>query len=68
MKGVMMSKFTVYTRTAIPGGIIGMALSYAVNKSLVWAALHGFCGWIYVLYWLFSYTEISEWINQWVVY
>ena len=58
----------LYSRTAIPGGIIGIAMSYAINKSLIWAFLHGCCGWIYVLYWLFSYTDFRAWVLQWVVY
>ena len=52
----------------IPGTIIAFMLSYAVNKSILWAILHLCCGWFYVIYWLFSYTDISAWINSWVIY
>jgi uncharacterized membrane protein YjjB (DUF3815 family) len=47
---------------------VAFMMSYAVNKSILWAIVHSFCSGWYVAYWLFSYTEISEWINQWVVY
>lgn len=52
----------------VPGSIVAIALSYAINKSIFFALLHMFCGWIYVLYWLFTYTDINAWINSWVVY
>ncbi len=53
---------------AIPGCVVAVALSYAINKSIFFAILHMFCGWVYVLYWLFTYTDITNWINSWVVY
>ena len=32
------------------GSAIAVAISWSVNKSIVWAAIHGFFGWFYVLY------------------
>ena len=29
-------------------------LSYAVNKSLLWAIIHGICNWFYLFYYIFS--------------
>lgn len=29
-------------------------LSYAVNKSILWAIIHGVCSWFYLFYYLFS--------------
>lgn len=55
----------IYTRI-IPFGFIAFSMSYALNKSIIWALLHAFCGGWYVLYWLFSYTNYSEYINSWV--
>lgn len=49
------------------GGIVAVILSYAINESFWWALLHAFCGWFYVMYWLLSYTDILEWIRQFVV-
>ena len=32
------------------GGALAMILSYSINKPILWAALHGLCSWIYVVY------------------
>lgn len=53
---------------AIPGCVVAMALSYAINKSILWGVLHMFLGWGYVLYWLFTYTNFDAWVNSWVGY
>ena len=29
---------------------LAVAISWSVNKSILWAMLHGFLGWFYVLY------------------
>lgn len=55
-------------KSAIPGGFIALMLSYAINKSIFFAIMHMFLGWIYVAYWLFTYTDVSAWINSWVVH
>ena len=41
--------------SAASGGIgfgcaLAMAISFSVNKSILWAILHGVCSWIYVAY------------------
>lgn len=43
--------------SAASGGIglgtaIAVALSWSVNKSILWAALHGSFSWFYVLYYV----------------
>ena len=55
-------------KSAIPGGAIAMMMSYALNQSIFFAIVHMLLGWMYVIYWLFTYTEIREWIMQWAVY
>lgn len=36
------------------------AMSWSVHHSILWAFLHGVCGWLYVLaYWL-------GWADQWM--
>jgi len=45
-----------YNRSSAGGGIgigavIAIILSWTANHSIVWAALHGICGWLYVIYW-----------------
>lgn len=36
------------------GKIVAVAMSLSRNGSLGWAVVHFFCGWFYVLYWLFT--------------
>ena len=33
------------------GSILAAILSWTVNHSILWAILHFFCGWFYVIYW-----------------
>ena len=32
------------------GTAIAVAISWSVNKSIVWAIVHGVLGWLYVIY------------------
>ena len=32
------------------GTALAMVLSYSLNKSILWAILHGVCSWFYVIY------------------
>jgi len=32
------------------GSAIAVAISWSINKSILWAILHGFCSWFYVIY------------------
>jgi len=32
------------------GSAIAVAISWSLNKSIIWAILHGFFGWFYVIY------------------
>lgn len=36
------------------GCVLAIVLSYMRNASILYAILHGLCGWIYVLYCLFT--------------
>ena len=37
------------------GSALAMAVSFSLNKSILWAIIHGILGWVYVLYaWLFK--------------
>lgn len=38
------------------GCALAMVVSYAANKSLVWAVLHGLFGWFYVIYYAMVYA------------
>ncbi|MGB2958155.1 MAG: hypothetical protein WBG01_03105 [Bacteroidota bacterium] len=35
------------------GSALAIAISWSVNKSLLWAILHGIFSWFYVLYYAF---------------
>ena len=32
------------------GSALAIAISWSINKSILWAILHGFFGWLYVIY------------------
>jgi len=32
------------------GAALSMILSYSINKSILWAVLHGICSWAYIIY------------------
>lgn len=32
------------------GATLAMIISWSVNKSILWAMLHGVCSWFYVIY------------------
>jgi hypothetical protein len=34
----------------IPGLVLAMILSYTVNHSILWAILHGYLSWFYIIY------------------
>lgn len=36
------------------GSAIAVAISWSLHKSIVWAAIHGFFGWFYVVYHAFT--------------
>ena len=45
-----MSKTRTVTTGFTLGTVIAVALSWSVNKSVLWAIFHGFLSWIYVIY------------------
>lgn len=32
------------------GAALAIAISWSINKSIIWAIIHGIFGWLYVLY------------------
>lgn len=36
------------------GTAIAVAISWSVNKSIIWAIVHGFFGWFYVIWHAFT--------------
>lgn len=39
------------------GGLLAVILSWTVNHSILWAILHFFCSWFYVIYWALTYAK-----------
>jgi hypothetical protein len=35
------------------GSVLAIAISWSVNKSILWAIIHGLFGWFYVIYYAF---------------
>jgi len=44
---------TIYKSGVGLGSAIAIAISWSVNKSILWAFLHGIFGWFYVVYFHF---------------
>lgn len=36
------------------GSVIAVAISWSLNKSIVWAIVHGIFSWFYVIYYAFT--------------
>ena len=36
------------------GSASAVAISWSLNKSIIWAIVHGFFGWLYVIYYAFT--------------
>jgi hypothetical protein len=36
------------------GTLIAVALSWSANHSILWAIIHGFCSWFYVIYYFYN--------------
>ena len=36
------------------GSALAIAISWSVNKSIIWAIIHGFLSWLYVIYYAFT--------------
>ncbi len=37
------------------GTALAIAISWSMNKSILWAMLHGLLGWVYVIYYAIAY-------------
>ncbi len=36
------------------GTVIAIIVSWSANHSILWAIIHGFFGWLYIIYYLFG--------------
>ena len=39
------------------GAALAMIISWSVNKSIIWAIVHGICSWFYVIYYAMGYGQ-----------
>lgn len=39
------------------GAVIAVVASWSRNRSILWAIVHGFCGWFYVVYFALTRAE-----------
>ena len=39
-----------YSKTLMFGTVLATVISWSVHESIVWACIHGFLGWFYVIY------------------
>ena len=37
------------------GAVLAAICSWQANHSIVWAILHAFCSWVYVIWWAFTH-------------
>ena len=37
------------------GSVLAIVISWTMNKSIVWAIIHGLLGWLYVLYYVIGF-------------
>ncbi|MGM9988656.1 MAG: hypothetical protein ACI35O_15740 [Bacillaceae bacterium] len=43
-------KETVISKGVSFGSVLAICISWSVHKSILWAIIHGFLSWLYVLY------------------
>jgi hypothetical protein len=56
-----------HSTVGLVGSIMAVIMSYSVNSSILWGLLHFSLGWIYVVYWMLSYTNLINWIKEFVI-
>lgn len=49
------------------GLLIAVYLSYIINHSILWCILHAILGWFYVIYWLIVYSNLINYIHQFLM-
>lgn len=51
-----MSKKNEVVKSGITfGTALAIAISWSINKSVLWAIIHGFLSWLYVIWYLIKY-------------
>lgn len=53
-----MSTKTEVAKTGITfGSALAITISWSLNKSILWAIIHGIFSWLYVIYYFFKYNH-----------
>ena len=39
------------------GAMLAIVMSWTLNKSIIWAIIHGILGWIYVIYYIIAHND-----------
>jgi hypothetical protein len=39
------------------GAMLAIVMSWTLNKSIIWAIIHGILGWIYVIYYMIAHND-----------
>ena len=53
------SKLSANEKLAAIGAVLAIVMSWSANHAIGWAVLHGFFGWGYVVYYLFTHDGWS---------
>jgi hypothetical protein len=54
-QGVVMSKTREAARAGVTmGSALAIAISWSLHQSILWAIIHGFLSWLYVIYYAFT--------------
>lgn len=56
-----MSERHIYKKEVVKKGVsfgacLAMVISWSINRSVLWAIIHGLFGWFYVIYYLIKYA------------
>jgi hypothetical protein len=54
----------VNRETGCLGCFVAAFLSWIANKSILWAILHFFVGWLYVVYWFIFRSPLYDWLSK----
>ena len=57
MDEIVRPSTTIYRREVIRNGLgfgsaLAITISWSINKSVLWAIIHGILSWVYVIYYL----------------
>lgn len=48
---------SVSSGSSLFGAALAITISWSINKSILWAIIHGICSWFYVIYYALGHAE-----------